>query len=89
MAATKLPPRALVGRWGSITSCEAYILQGKETFVRKAFAQIAEDPATAKAKVRAQRPDAINQAIDEERAQYTERMSKAKRSVLSSANDDG
>ena len=86
MAATKLPPRALVGRWGSITSCEAYILQGKETFVRKPLAQIAEDPATAKAKVRAQRPDEINQAIDEERAQYTEIMSTSKPTLLSIAN---
>ena len=89
--AARLPPRSLVGRWGNITHCENHILAGDELAVRRALLQVAEAGKERKRQTpnATKNKDDIDDALEEAKSAYTQKMSKECLSVTTSAKEDG
>ncbi len=92
-SAARVPPKAIVGRWGSISQCEQIILNVKFAELRVAFEFVfARDETPAEKRQRVlKRPAAAGQgdvpAGVEEAREYSQRMGKWKRDVLIGLHD--
>ena len=85
--ARRLPPRALVGRWGNITACENYVFGGNEEHVRKVLGDIASKGKSRKRRPVPKRSSDIDDAMAEAQEEYTQKMSSACLSVVTSMAD--
>ena len=90
--ASHLPPRALIGRWGSISEVEKYVFTGDEHSVRKALGQVASGGKVAgdkgKQRKRKQQGNDIDAAVAEFQEEYAVKMSIACQHVVSSTETD-
>ena len=85
--ATKLPPRSLVGRWGNIDTVEKFVFGAPETSVRQVLKAVAEEGKQRKRKRRKRTNDDIDNHLNEQETEYTQKMSQECFSVVTSTQD--
>ena len=86
--AHKVPPQLIVGRWGSISSCEAHVLRAKQTELVAVFEIVfARLPTRTEVRKRPAAATDDHHASVEAEKEYSQRMGRWAREVLEAIHD--